>query len=97
MTKDPVPNLATELLMPLSEDAQSGAMHALIHEAERLHGYTPQRYASTILSLLPDLVRSAPNWALGLVRRILNTDETFAELLRQVKESPLPLRKRCER
>ena len=88
ITKDVVPNLATDLLMSLSDDAHSGAMYALIHEAERLPGHTPQRYVSIVLSLLPDLIRAAPNWALGLVRRIMNTDETFAELLRQVRESP---------
>jgi hypothetical protein len=31
MTNDPVPKLATDLLMPLSEDAHSGAMYELIH------------------------------------------------------------------
>lgn len=83
------PDLVRDLLMSLSDEAHSGAMYALIHAAEKLTDHSDRPYTSTVLSLLPDLLATAPNWALMLVRRIMNTNEAYAELLREVAVAPL--------
>ena len=82
-------NLARDLLLSLSDDAHSGAMYALVHAAERLQENT---YTSTVLSILPELVASSPNWGLELLRRIMNGDATFRELVKQVEAAPAPIK-----
>ena len=79
------PNLATDLLLSLSDDAHSGAMYALVHAAESLG---PGAYLSTVLSVLPQLVEKSPSWALQLVRRIMHGEATFEELVRQIQAAP---------
>lgn len=85
-----VPSLARDLLMSLSDNAHSGAMYALVHEVERLHDNSAGCYTMTVLSILPDLTTTAPNWALNVIRRIMNTDDAFGELLKQVEVAPAP-------
>jgi hypothetical protein len=83
------PGLASDLLLSLSDGAHSGAMYSLVHAAE---GLQPSTYTSTLLPLLPELVRRSPNWSLELLRRIMNGDGTFNELVRLVKAAPAPVK-----
>lgn len=81
------PSLARDLLLSLSDDSHSGPMYSLVHAAE---GLQPNTYTSTVLSLLPELVGNSPDWALQLLRRIMNGDATFKDLIKQVEASPAP-------
>jgi hypothetical protein len=83
------PSLARDLLLSLSDDAHSGSMFALVHAAE---GLQPNTHTSTVLSLLPELVANSPNWALQLLRRIMNGDATFEDLIKQVEALPAPIK-----
>ena len=83
------PNLAKDLLLSLSDGAHSGAMYALVHAAE---GLQEDAYTATVLSVLPELVGSSPNWGLELLRRIMNGDATFRELITQVEAAPAPIK-----
>lgn len=83
------PNLATDLLLSLSDDAHSGAMYALVHAAESIGQGS---HISTVLSILPELVEKSPSWALELLRRIMHGDATLEELVRQVEAAPAAIK-----
>lgn len=87
------PDLSADLLLSLSDEADSGAMYALIHAAESLDEQPYSRYISDVLSSLPRLYDAAPNWAVAVVRRLMNADAPLCELVRQVRDAPAPVKK----
>ena len=86
------PDLPEDLLLSLSDGAHSGAMYALIHAAESLDESPYRLYISAVLSILPRLSETAPNWALGVLRRIMNADASLCELIRQLRGAPTPIK-----
>ena len=86
------PDLAADLLLSLSDGAHSGAMYALVHAAESLDGSPYRRHISAVLSILPQLFETAPNWALEVLRRMMNADASLRELVRQLRDAPAPIK-----
>jgi len=86
------PNLAMDLLLSLSDGAHGGAMYALVHAAESLDKAPYRSHISTVLSILPRLFETAPNWALDVLRRIMNADASLCELVRQLRGAPAPIK-----
>lgn len=81
-------DVTADLLLSLSDDAHSGAMYALVHAAEASDEAPYRTYISTVLSAFPQLSKTAPNWALMVLRRIMNADDSFCELLIQLRDAP---------
>lgn len=86
------PDLAMDLLLSLSDEAHSGAMYALVHAAESLDASPYRLHISAVLAILPQLSETSPNWALGVLRRIMNADASLGELVRQLRDAPAPTR-----
>lgn len=86
------PTLSADLLLSLSDEAHSGAMYALVHAAESLEEQPYSRYVSDVLSSLPRLYETAPNWSLNVLRRIMSADAPLDELVRQVRDAPAPVK-----
>lgn len=91
------PDLTTDLLLSLSDDAHSGAMYALVHAAESLDKQPYESFISTMLASLPQLFATAPNWALNVLRRIMNADASLDELLRQVRVAPASIKETVQK
>jgi len=85
-------DLARDLLLSLSDDAHSGAMYTLVHAAESLDKSPYRFYVAVVLSILPQLSATAPNWALHVVRRIMNADASLVELETQLQVAPAPIK-----
>ena len=86
------PDLAADLLLSLSDGAHSGAMYALVHAAESLDRSPYRSHISAVLSILPRLFETAPNWALEVLRRIMHADASLRELVRQLRGAPAPIK-----
>ena len=86
------PDLAADLLLSLSDEAHSGAMFSLVHAAESLDTQPYPLYISAVLSSVPQLFAVAPNWAVNVLRRLMNTNPPLRELVRQLRAAPAPIK-----
>jgi len=91
--------LTEDLLASLSDKAEyDEGMFSIIHAAESIAD-TP--YVSALLSIFPALLVSSPRWASILLMRVMNSDPTRRELVRQLREASPPIkesvRSMCER
>lgn len=86
------PDLPADLLLSLSDDAHAGAMYALVHAAEALDTSPYRVHISVALSVLPRLSETAPNWALELIRRVMNANAPLVELETQLRSAPEPIK-----
>ena len=91
------PKLSTDLLLSLSDDADAGAMYALVHAAEALDANPYRVHISGALSVLPQLSRTAPNWALEIIRRVMNAKASLVELETQLQSASEPIKAAARR
>ena len=76
------------LLRLLSDDSEDlHLMWSIVHAMEI---FEDQVYVREILDSSSYLVQKAPEWASVIFMRILNSDSDKQELIRQLKDSPLP-------
>lgn len=80
------PRTITPLLMMLRETDDDYGMWSIVHAAEQFDHST---YISGFLAALPDMASASPYWASITTMRVLNSDEARAELVRQLKRSPV--------
>ena len=95
-------NLAADLLSTLSDQAEyDEGMFSLIHAAESLDATPYASYVSALLSVFPILFASSPRWASIVLMRVMNSDATRHELVRQLRDAPTsikePVRVMCGR
>lgn len=69
------------LLLLLRDVQDDHGMWSILHAAEQFDDRT---YLSSFLSVLPDVEAMAPRWASILVMRVLNSDTSRLELVRQL-------------
>lgn len=94
--------LAEDLLALLSDNAEyDEGMFSIIHAVESLDEPPYGSYVSALLSIFPALSAAAPRWASIVLMRVLNSDASRHELVRQLRDAPLPMketvRSMCER
>jgi hypothetical protein len=75
------PQTITPLLLMLRETNDDDGMWSIVHAAEQFDHST---YLLSFLAALPDM---APYWASITTMRVLNSDETRAELIRRLDHS----------
>jgi len=82
--------LANDLLSLLSDNARSDeGMFSLIHAAE---SFDDSEYVHALLAALPRLVSSAPRWASIVMMRVLNSESTRLEMVKELRQSQLSVR-----
>lgn len=91
--------LTEDLLASLSDKAEyDEGMFSIIHAAESI---ADAPYVSALLSIFPTLSVSSPRWASIVLMRVMNSDPTRHELVRQLRGASLPIkesvRSMCER
>lgn len=91
--------LTEDLLSLLSDKVEyDEGMFTLIHAAESVADTT---YISALLSVFPELLASSPRWASIVIMRVMNSDASRLELVRQLRDAPMPVKKSvrvmCER
>lgn len=94
--------LASDLLKLLSDSVEyDEGMFTLIHAAESLDQAPYASYVSAILSIFTTLSTSSPRWASIILMRLMNSDFTRHELVRQLREASMPIKESvrvmCER
>tara|TARA_R110002126_G_scaffold10236_36_gene46146 strand:- start:3547 stop:4002 length:456 start_codon:yes stop_codon:yes gene_type:complete len=95
-------NLAEDLLALLSDKAEyDEGMFSIIHAVESLDETPYGSYVSALLSVFPTLSASSPRWASIVLMRVMNSDASRHELVRQLRNAPAPtkesVRIMCER
>jgi hypothetical protein len=95
-------NLAVDLLALLSDKAEyDEGMFSIIHAAESLEQTPYATYVSAMLSVFPMLLASSPRWGSIVLMRVMNSDETRHELVRQLREASSSIKESvrvmCER
>ena len=95
-------NLAEDLLALLSDKAEyDEGMFSIIHAVESLDETPYGSYVSALLSVFPTLSASSPRWASIGLMRVMNSDASRHELVRQLRNAPAPtkesVRIMCER
>lgn len=91
--------LVEDLLLSLSDEAEyDEGMFTLIHAAESI---ADAPYVSALLLVFPTLLASSPRWASIVLMRVMNSDASRHELVRQLRDAPAPIkesvREMCER
>lgn len=91
--------LVQDLLSSLSDEAEyDEGMFTLIHAAESIAD-TP--YVSALLQVFPTMLASSPRWASIVLMRVMNSNASQHELVRQLRDAPAPIkeavREMCER
>ncbi len=82
-------SLVADLLCSLSDDAEyDEGMFSLIHAAESLDTAPYSRYVAALLSVFPSLFISSPRWSSILLMRVMNSEASRHELIRQLRNSP---------
>lgn len=82
-------NLAADLLSVLSDRAEyDEGMFSIIHAAESLDINPYRLYVSALLSVFPMLMVSSPRWASIVLMRVMNSDASRHELVRQLRDAP---------
>lgn len=94
--------LAEDLLALLSDKAEyDEGMFSIIHAVESLDETPYGSYVSALLSVFPTLSASSPRWASIVLMRVMNSDASRHELVRQLRCAPAPtkesVRIMCER
>lgn len=94
--------LAEDLLALLSDKAEyDEGMFSIIHAVESLDKTPYGSYVSALLSVFPTLSASSPRWASIVLMRVMNSDASRHELVRQLRDAPAPtkesVRIMCER
>lgn len=86
-------NLAADLLSMLSDKAEyDEGMFSLVHAAESLDVAPYASYVSALLSVFPALFTSSPRWASIILMRVMNSDISRHELVRQLRSAPAPVK-----
>lgn len=81
--------LMADLLLVLSDDSEyHEGMFSLVHAAESLDVPPFVHYVRTLLSIFPMLLASAPRWTSIVLMRVMNSDATRHELIRQLRDTP---------
>jgi hypothetical protein len=91
--------LVEDLLSSLSDEAEyDEGMFTLVHAAESIAD-TP--YVSALLMVFPTLLAASPRWASIVLMRVMNSDASRRELVRQLRDASAPIkesvREMCER
>jgi hypothetical protein len=91
--------LVEDLLSSLSDEAEyDEGMFTLVHAAESIAD-TP--YVSALLMVFPTLLAASPRWASIVLMRVMNSDASRHELVRQLRDASAPIkesvREMCER
>ncbi|WP_298302992.1 Imm30 family immunity protein [uncultured Erythrobacter sp.] len=94
--------MTEDLLITLSDNAEyDEGMFAIIHVVESLDEGRYGSYESAVLSVFPTLMTSSPRWASIVLMRIMNSDASRNELVRQLRNAATPIkesvRAMCER
>tara|TARA_R110000868_G_scaffold125948_1_gene332363 strand:+ start:114 stop:578 length:465 start_codon:yes stop_codon:yes gene_type:complete len=94
--------LAEDLLALLSDKAEyDEGMFSIIHTVESRDEIPYRSYVSALLSVFPTLSASSPRWASIVLMRVMNSDASRHELVRQLRNAPAPtkesVRIMCER
>ncbi|NML93756.1 hypothetical protein HHL27_08760 [Novosphingobium sp. TW-4] len=84
------PRTIAPLLLMLTDDAEDESLWSLVHAVEQFDDAT---YVRHFLSALSGLVVGSSRWASILMMRILNSEASQAELIRQVRIAPVYSRK----
>jgi hypothetical protein len=95
-------SLAEDLLALLSDKAEyDEGMFSIIHAAESLDGAPYGSYVSSLLLVFPAISVSSPRWASIVLMRVMNSDASRHELVRQIRDAPAPIKRSvrgmCER
>lgn len=95
-------SLAVDLLASLSDMAEHDeGMFSIIHAVESLDETPYRLYVRALLAAFLTLMSRAPRWASIILMRVMNTDASRYELVRQLREAPAPtkeaVRVMCER
>ncbi len=94
--------LAEDLLVLLSDEAEyDEGMFSIIHAVESLDEPPYKSYVSAVLTVFPTLSATAPRWASIILMRVMNSDASRHELVRQLRDAPAlakeSVREMCER
>jgi hypothetical protein len=74
----------------LNDETEDDAMWSLVHAIERFDDAT---YVRQFLAALSGIVVGSSRWASILMMRLLNSDTSRAELIRQIRKAPVETRK----
>ncbi len=94
--------LAEDLLVLLSDEAEyDEGMFSIIHAVESQDEPPYKSYVLAVLTVFPTLSATAPRWASIVLMRVMNSDASRHELVRQLRDAPAPtkesVREMCER
>lgn len=94
--------LAEDMLALLSDRAEfDEGMFSIIHAVESLDEAPYGSYVSALLSVFPTLSASSPRWASIVLMRVMNSNASRHELVRQLRDAPASIkesvRTMCER
>lgn len=94
--------LAEDLLVLLSDKAEyDEGMFSIIHAVESLDETPYGSYVAALLAVFRALSASSPRWASIVLMRVMNSDASRHELVRQLRDAPAPtkesVRIMCER
>lgn len=86
----------------LSDKAEyDEGMFSIIHAVESLDETPYGSYVSALLSVFPTLSAASPRWASIVLMRVMNSDASRHELVRQLRDAAAPIkesvRSMCER
>ncbi|WP_225007415.1 Imm30 family immunity protein [Novosphingobium percolationis] len=84
------PRTIAPLLLMLTDDVEDEGLWSLVHAAEHFDDAT---YIRHFLAALSGVVAGSSRWASILLMRILNSEASRAELIRQVRIAPVDTRK----
>lgn len=84
------PRAIGRLLTLLNDDLPDEGLWSVVHAAEQFDDRT---YVSHFLSTLPDLVVASKRWASILIMRALNSDATRMEIVCQIREADVEVRR----
>ncbi|WP_322540217.1 Imm30 family immunity protein [Sphingomonas sanguinis] len=82
-TRDPI--TIAPLLLMLNDDTEDEGLWPLVHAVEQ---FDDAIYISHFLAALSGMVVASSRWAAIIMMRILNSDASRAELIRQVRGAP---------
>lgn len=79
------PRSIEPLLLMLRDDANDHGMWSLLHAAE---AYDDKTYVTAFVGALPKIASTAPGWSSILMMRVLNSETSRHELVRQLRDAP---------
>ena len=84
------PRTIAPLLLMLNDETEDESLWSLVHAAEQ---FEDAIYISHFLSAFSGVVVASTRWASIIMMRILNSDTSRAELIRQVRVAPTDTQK----